>query len=163
MRDTNYWGVTPENLDLLQPFADTCQDAVLFVNRYDGFAEYLGAYSERWGKLTYAMWEKQGDPTLDFDFKGKSEGLQPLTDEDFEALGLEPVEEAAPAGDEDFDLSGWIADWDRTLTVPQPEFPSMDYVHVDAIRSIRTGLSGTDREQLIQILRGAEALRRLGG
>lgn len=160
-----YEGVTPEALEALQPFADTHQDSVLFVNRPYG-PKYLGAYSERWGKLTYAIWEVDGHVLAPVEHTADDEDdyISPLTDEDFEALGLKPVEKGVEYGSEDggFDLDGW----DGPFGTLEPEFPSMDYVHVDAYKRgvlNRHDLTVEELDRSVEVLRAFEALRRLGG
>ena len=149
--------VTKDQLDNLAPFLEKYSDAELAVDSIGVLvARSRSAKMGCFGDYDYAR-------AFPYSEGGGIDSARPLTDEEQEALGL--ISEAPEPSVDKFEVNedGTVITWMGETYVLEGAYPSLAYVHLDAIDDYFIDCRVEEADLHLNNLFAREALRRIEG
>ena len=150
--------VTKDQLDNLAPFLEKYSDAELAVDS-------LGVLVARSRSTGMGCFGDEGEGAVIFPYNPGCgiDSARPLTDEEQEALGL-ASEDTEPSVDKfEVNEDGTVITWMGETYVPEGAYPSLGYVHLDAIEDYFIDCRVEEADLHLNNLFAREALRRIEG
>ena len=150
-------GVNKEYLDNLAPFLEKYSDAELAVDS-------VGALVARSRSTGMGCFGDDGEPEiLPYSHRGGIDSARPLTDEEQQALGL-ISEDTEPSVDKfEVNEDGTVITWMGETYALEGAYPSLGYVHLDAIEDYFIDCRVEEADLHLNNLFAREALRRIEG
>ena len=149
--------VTKDQLDNLAPFLEKYSDAELAVDS-------IGVLVARSRSTGMGCFGDDGEPEIfPYSHGGGIDKARPLTDEEQQALGL--VSEAPEPSVDKFEVNedGTVITWMGETYVLEGAYPSLAYVHLDAIDDYFIDCRVEEADLHLNNLFAREALRRIEG
>ena len=148
--------VTKEQLDNLAPFLEKYSDAELAVDS-------IGVLVARSRSTGMGCFGDDAATIFPYSKGGGIDSARPLTDEEQQALGL-ISEDPEPSVDK-FEVSedGTVNTWMGEAYVLEGAYPSLGYVHLDAIEDYFIDCRVEEADLHLNNLFAREALRRIEG